>query len=157
MEGPFIWKVTIWSLHISCRTGPKWCSGPSVRKKWSGHNVKTAKTTSKSSNNVKNYSWLLFMVSHDLEYLQNRMCTGQEYVDNLLKCGSHFRIKNQLRMKLNTFNLLRDWLVQNAGLKASWYTTIEEKLLLFIYISSKGMSNCAVQEQFNRGAHTISS
>jgi hypothetical protein len=23
MEGPFIWKVAIWSLHISCRTGPK--------------------------------------------------------------------------------------------------------------------------------------
>jgi hypothetical protein len=24
MEGPFIWKVTTWSLHISCRTGPKY-------------------------------------------------------------------------------------------------------------------------------------
>ena len=89
--------------------------------------------------------------------LSNRIYTSQEYVDNLLKCGNDVRIKNQLCMKLNTFNLLRDWLVQNAGLKASRYTTVEEKLLIFIYISSKGMSNRAAQEQFNCGAYTISS
>jgi hypothetical protein len=41
----------------------------------------------------------------------NRLYTSQEYVDDLLNCGNDIRIRNQLRMKLMTFNMLRDWLV----------------------------------------------
>jgi transposase len=33
---------------------------------------------------------------------------------------------------------------------------VEEKLLIFITIASTGLSNRRIQEQFNRGAHTIS-
>jgi hypothetical protein len=41
----------------------------------------------------------------------NRTFSGQDYVDDLLTCGNDVRIHTQLRMKLNTFNLLQYWLV----------------------------------------------
>jgi hypothetical protein len=91
-----------------------------------------------------------------LQISSNRLYTGQEYVDDLLNCGNDIRIHNQLRMKLMTFNMLRDWLVQNTKLDSSRYISIEEKLLIFIYISSSGRSNRAAQERFNRGAQVIS-
>jgi len=86
----------------------------------------------------------------------NRTFSGQDYVDDLLTCGNDVRIHTQLRMKLNTFNLLQYWLVKNASLKGSKHVSIEEKLLIFIYISSKGVSNRAAQEQFNRSAQVVS-
>ena len=86
----------------------------------------------------------------------NRRWTGQEVVDDLLNCGNTTCIHNQLRMRLETFNQLRDWLVNNTKLNSSRYISIEEKLLIFIYITSSSVSNQAAQERFNRGAHTIS-
>lgn len=59
-------------------------------------------------------------------------------------------------MNLETFYLLRDWLVSNTKLKSSRKVAVEEKLLIFITIASTGLSNRRIQEQFNRGAHTIS-
>ncbi len=86
----------------------------------------------------------------------NRGWTGQEVVDDLLNCGNPIRIHNQLRMQLDTFFHLRDWLVINTELKSSRNTSIEEKLLIFIYIASTGASNQAAQERFNRGARVVS-
>lgn len=86
----------------------------------------------------------------------NRGWNGQEVVDNLLNCGNPIRIHNQLRMKVDTFFHLRDWLVINTRLKSSRNTSIEEKLLIFIYITSTGASNRAAQERFNRGARAVS-
>jgi len=86
----------------------------------------------------------------------NRLYSGQEYTDNLLNCGNNVRIQDQLRMRLNTFYLLRDWLVSNTKLKGSRKVSIEEKLVTFIYIASTGASNRQAQERFNHGAWTIS-
>jgi hypothetical protein len=86
----------------------------------------------------------------------NRLYSGQEYIDNLLNCGNDVRIQDQLRMRLNTFYSLRDWLVNNTKLKGSRKVSIEEKLVTFIYIASTGASNRQAQERFNRGAWTIS-
>jgi len=86
----------------------------------------------------------------------NRGWTGQEVVDNLLNCGSPTRIHNQLRMQLDTFFQLRDWLLINTRLKSSRYISIEEKLLIFIYIASTSASNRAAQERFNRSARVVS-
>ena len=49
----------------------------------------------------------------------NRRWTGQEVVDNLLNCGNTIRIHNQLRMQLETFNQLQNWLVNNTKLNSS--------------------------------------
>lgn len=87
----------------------------------------------------------------------NRRWTCKEVVDDLLNCGNSTRIHNQLRMKLETFFQLRDWLVANTELQSSRGTSVEVKLVIFIYISSNGASNRAAQERFNRGARSISS
>jgi hypothetical protein len=86
----------------------------------------------------------------------NRQWTGQEVVDNLLNCGSSIRIHNQLRMQLDTFDQLRNWLVNNTNLTGSRYLSIEEKLLIFIYITSTSALNRQTQERFNRRPNTIS-
>jgi hypothetical protein len=86
----------------------------------------------------------------------NRLYSSQEYIDNLLNCGNDVRIQDQLRMRLNTFYSLRDWLVNNTKLQGSRKVSIEEKLVTFIYIASTGASNRQAQERFNRGAWTIS-
>jgi hypothetical protein len=85
-----------------------------------------------------------------------RLYTGQEYVDNVLNCGNSIRIRDILRMELNTFYQLRDWLTSNTKLDDSRYVSIEEKLFIFIYIASSGQSNRKAQEQFNRSSWTIS-
>jgi hypothetical protein len=91
----------------------------------------------------------------------NRRWTGQEVVDDLLNCGNPTRIHNQLRMELGTFFQLRDWLVLNTALKdsspeSSRFVSVEEKLLIFVYIASTGASNRATQERFNRAPSMIS-
>ncbi len=86
----------------------------------------------------------------------NRRWSCQEVVDDLLNCGNSTRIHNQLRIQLDTFLHLRNWLVINTGLKSSRDTSIEEKLVIFIYIASTGASNRATQERFNRSARSVS-
>lgn len=86
----------------------------------------------------------------------NRLWTCQEVVDNLLTCSNSTRIHNQLRMQLETFLQLRDWLLINTELKSSRNTSIEVKLVIFIYITANGASNRAAQERFNCSARTVS-
>lgn len=92
--------------------------------------------------------------------LSNRLWTGQDVVDNLLNCGSNSRIQSQLRMKLDTFYQLRNWLLLNTQLRSSIYgsrvVSIEEKLVIFIFIASTNASNRTAQERFNRSGSTIS-
>jgi hypothetical protein len=88
---------------------------------------------------------LLLLLLHRPSYHNrvptNRRWTGQEVVDDLLNCGNPIRIHNQLHMQLDTFVQLRDWLILNTELKSSRFVSIEEKLLIFIYIASTGASN----------------
>jgi hypothetical protein len=90
----------------------------------------------------------------------NRQWTGQQIVDNLLNCENNRRIYSQLRMKLDTFYRLRDWLLLYTELKSSIYggrsISIEEKLVTFIFITGGNASNPAAQERFNRSGSTIS-
>jgi hypothetical protein len=115
------------------------------------------------SENDEPYAWVLPVLllatiyqPRQLRIPSNRLYTGQEYVDDLLNCGSNIRIRNQLCMQLETFNQLRNWLYNNSKLKDSRYISIEEKLLIFIYIAKSGSSNRAAQERFNRSPDTIS-
>src|SRR5436305_5533840 len=65
----------------------------------------------------------------------NRLYSSQEYVDNLLNCGNDVCIQDQLRMQLDTFYSLRDWLVNNTKLEGSQKVSIKKKLVTFIYIA----------------------
>ena len=98
---------------------------------------------SSGSSDSDNDDWvlpiLLILVAHQREQPRiatNRLWTGPEYVNNLLNCGNLTRIHNILRMNLETFYLLRDWLVSNTKLKSSRKVAVEEKLLIFITIAS---------------------
>jgi hypothetical protein len=90
----------------------------------------------------------------------NRQWTGHEVVDNLLNCGSSHRIQSQLRMKLDTFYQLKDWLLLHTELRSSVYgsrvVSIEEKLAIFLYIAGTNAGNRTTQERFNRAGSLIS-
>jgi hypothetical protein len=113
---------------------------------------------------------LLLIASRRLQGVQ-RMRTGQsghEYVKELLDSAHPERIQHILRMQLATFYALRDWLHANTDLKGDniihnqrirgygRQVSIEEKLAIFIYISSRGTSNRDAGERFSRGGRTIS-
>jgi hypothetical protein len=112
--------------------------------------------TSSDSDNSEplSYTWILLLAT----IIRRRRCgiassnrtwNSQEYVNNLLNCGNPTRIRNQLRIELETFYLLRNWLVDNTRLNTSRYVLVEEKLVIFIFIASSGASNRKAQEQFN--------
>jgi hypothetical protein len=90
----------------------------------------------------------------------NRRWTGQDVVNNLLNCRSSSRIQSQLQIKLDTFYQLHNWLLLNTQLRSSIYrsrvVSIEEKLVIFIFIASTNTSNRTAQERFNRSGSTIS-
>ena len=69
--------------------------------------------SSDSSDSDINFVLPLLLLATSYPYRQpriasNRLYSGQEYVDNLLGCGNDVRIRDQLRMRLDTFYLLRD-------------------------------------------------
>jgi hypothetical protein len=78
----------------------------------------------------------------------------QDYVAELLNCGHEGRV---LRMKLNTFYTLRNWCLNNTNLRGSKTqdVSIEDKLVIFLWTVSYGISNRAAQEVFGRAAGTI--
>jgi hypothetical protein len=92
---------------------------------------------------------------------------GQEYIKELLDSAHPERISHVLRMQLDTFYALRDWLVANTDLSGTSIihnqrrrgsgseVSLEEKLVIFIYIISKGASNREASERFSRGQYTI--
>jgi hypothetical protein len=94
--------------------------------------------------------------------------SGQDYIEELLDSAHPERISHVLRMQLDTFYALQDWLVINTTLKGNSIVhnrrirgqgrqvSIEEKLVIFIYIISKGASNRDASERFSRSSHTIS-
>ena len=49
----------------------------------------------------------------------NRSRSGQTFVNNLLNCGNPNRIRTVLRMRLDTFLALCNWLVENTALQSS--------------------------------------
>jgi hypothetical protein len=71
-------------------------------------------------------------------------------------------------MQLDTFYALRDWLLANTDLKGNNVTynqrirggekevSIEEKLMIFIYIISRAASNRDTCKRFLRSRRTIS-
>ena len=71
--------------------------------------------------------------------LQSNGCTtGQEWVDDVLNCGNDKRIRNQLRMQLNTFSSLRDWLCINTTLHSSVGSLLKRSSLYSYGLQAQG-------------------
>jgi hypothetical protein len=83
------------------------------------------------------------------------LLSGQAYVNNLLNCSHDKYIISALRITLPTFYKLRDWLQQNIQLKSS-RISIEEKLVIFLYIAGTSIGNTTAQERFSCSRYTIS-
>jgi hypothetical protein len=114
---------------------------------------------------------LLLLVSRRRQQEGQRMRTGYpgyEYVKELLSSAHPERVFQVLRMQLATFYSLRDWLLENTDLRGDDITqngrirglgrqvSIEEKLIIFIYIISRVASNRDTSERFSRSGNTIS-
>jgi hypothetical protein len=67
---------------------------------------------------------------------------GKKYIYELLNYNNEARIYRVLRMKLDTFYRLWDWLKEKAGIKSSRKNiTVEEKLFIFLWTVNTGASN----------------
>src|SRR3979490_1326152 len=80
---------------------------------------------------------------------------GRDYVQELLNCGNQRRCFEVLRMSLSTFQALVNWLNLNTALKSSRTQAgalIEEKVMIFLYIISRGASNRDTAERFSHSS-----
>jgi len=84
---------------------------------------------------------------------------GRDYVQELLNCGNQRRHFDVLRMSLTAFQALVYWLGVNTELKSSRTQAgalIEEKVMIFLYIISRGASNRDTAERFSHSGRGIS-
>ena len=81
---------------------------------------------------------------------------GQHRVHSLLNSDSNDRIKAALRMSKDTFFSLRDWLINNTKLKASKHVSVEMKLAIFLYITTRPASQRDTIEHYSIGPRVIS-
>ena len=84
---------------------------------------------------------------------------GRDYVQELLNCGNQRRCFEVFRMSLSTFQALVNWLNLNTELKSSRTQAgalIEEKVMIFLYIISRGASNRDTAERFSHSGRGIS-
>jgi hypothetical protein len=117
-----------------------------------------------------NHLILLQLACDELQKGQPRSTgqSGHEYVRELLQSAHPERVFQVLRMRLSTFYSLRDWLLQNTDIRGDsiieedprirgqgTQLSIEEKLVIFLYIISQGASNRDTSERFSRGKRTI--
>lgn len=80
---------------------------------------------------------------------------GGVYIQELLDSDNQERIKQVLRMTKPTFFALRDWLVHHTELRKG-DMTVEEKLAIFLHITSRPASNRDTQERFSHSGETVS-
>jgi hypothetical protein len=80
---------------------------------------------------------------------------GGVYIQELLDSDNQERIKQVLRMTKPTFFALRDWLVNHTELRKG-DMTVEEKLAIFLHITSRPASNRDTQERFSHSGETVS-
>jgi hypothetical protein len=96
--------------------------------------------------------------SQNTERMRNTLLGGKLYVDELLSIAHPQRCWEVLRMTIDTFFALRDWLLAHTSLRSSSReegVSIEEKLVIFLYIPAHGASNRDSCERFSRSGRTI--
>ncbi|KAG5299302.1 hypothetical protein I7I50_07364 [Histoplasma capsulatum G186AR] len=84
---------------------------------------------------------------------------GFQFTTQLLDPTSHpLRIKNMTRMSASTFIALVDWLRSNTDIRESeaiHAIKIEQKVLIFLYITTQGVSYRNTAEMFHHSLDTI--
>jgi len=92
---------------------------------------------------------------------------SREYIKELLGSNHPERVFQVLRIQLATFYSLRDWLLNNTSLEGDNIindrikghgkrVSIEEKIIIFLYIITRAASNHDTSEKLSRSGNTIS-
>lgn len=93
---------------------------------------------------------------------QSSLYHGGDRIHEMLHFNHPARVLHALRMAKSTFLLLTAFCDEHTALRsgrasaAGKGVSIEEKLAIFLYITSNGVSNRAAQELFQRSGNTIS-
>ena len=80
--------------------------------------------------------------------------SGQQWVDELI-AGHDERFYNELGMQKFVFKRLLAVLGQNGHLLETHHVSTSEQLAIFLHYARRGLSNCALQERFQRSGDTI--
>jgi len=83
---------------------------------------------------------------------------SSNYVEELLTTAHPQRVWEVLRMQIETFFALCDWLIANTSLRSSRKkegVSIEEKIVIFLYITAHGASGREACERFSYSIRTI--
>ncbi len=87
--------------------------------------------------------------------MHTSILSGQGWVNELLN-GHELRFSNQFTMDKFVFKRLVVTLRKKAGWGGSKHVSAEEKLAIFLYACTTGLSNQKLQERFQRSGETIS-
>ena len=82
--------------------------------------------------------------------------SGQQYLEQLLNSGHSDRIKGALRMSRDTFIALRNWLTKNTLLKASKHVSVDLKIAIFLYLTTRPASQRDTMERFSVANRVVS-
>jgi hypothetical protein len=96
--------------------------------------------------------------SLNTEHIRSLLLPGKIYITELLATANPQRCKEVLHMRIETFYTLRNWLLAHTSLRGSRHKSgisIEEKIVIFLYITTNGASNRQCQVRFTYAAQTI--
>jgi hypothetical protein len=97
--------------------------------------------------------------SQNTESTRSVSTSSNRYINELLTTAHPQRCWNVLRMTIETFFALRDWLLTNTSLSSSRKEggiTIEEKIVIFLYITAHNASVREASEHLSYALRTIS-
>ena len=80
--------------------------------------------------------------------------SGQQWIEELIT-GHDTRFYNELGMQKFVFRRLLIILEQTGQLFGTWHVSTAEKLAIFLHYAWRGLSNCALQERFQRSGDMI--
>ena len=81
---------------------------------------------------------------------------GEEYLKEILQQAHPRRCFEVLRMPLETFLSLNNWLIRHTDLADSRQVSAPQKLAIFLSICGHGMSQRVTAERFRHSLQTIS-
>ena len=81
--------------------------------------------------------------------------TGNRYTEEIIRAHPR-RVIDLIRMTITTLLDLRDWVVDRALLESTRVISIEEQLIMYLWIIGRGATTREAAEQFQHSTQTIS-
>ena len=97
---------------------------------------------------------LLYSTQFNCVPVHTSWLLGQQWLDELIN-GHNQRFHNKMGIHKHVFVRLVCMLGRDTGLADTWYILAEEQLVIFLHYIHQGLSNCALQECFQRSVDTI--